>query len=158
VADRTVTLRDESGRLYTAVRRNDETFEIDGTETPLLPAVDGSLVHPGEPRRVLWAAMSGGTCWVFVDGEVFTFDVEQPGRRRRPRGTDHGPIEAPMPATVRRIAVAAGDLVARGDLLIVLEAMKMELPIRAGGDGRVEAVSCREGELVEAGRELVRIG
>jgi acetyl/propionyl-CoA carboxylase alpha subunit len=158
VPDRTLTLRDESGRLYTVVRRDDETFDVNGTDTSIVAAVDGSLVHAGEERHVLWAVRSGATCWVFVEGEVFTFELEQPGRRTRPRATEHGPIASPMPATVRRIAVASGDAVRRGDVLVVLEAMKMELPIRASGDGRVEAVSCREGELVEAGRELIRIG
>jgi biotin carboxyl carrier protein len=62
-----------------------------------------------------------------------------------------------MPATVRRIAVAAGDTVRRGDTLIVLEAMKMELPIRATSDGVIESVSCREGELVQPGVPLIDI-
>jgi biotin carboxyl carrier protein len=45
----------------------------------------------------------------------------------------------------------------KGDTLVVAEAMKMELPIRALADGTVTAVSCREGELVEGGQTLVTL-
>jgi biotin carboxyl carrier protein len=60
-----------------------------------------------------------------------------------------------MPATVIRVKVKAGDPVKKGDVLVVLEAMKMELPLRALGDGVVSAVRCQEGELVQADATLV---
>ncbi|PYQ96302.1 MAG: acetyl-CoA carboxylase biotin carboxyl carrier protein subunit [Acidobacteria bacterium] len=60
-----------------------------------------------------------------------------------------------MPATVIRVAVKPGDAVKKGDIVLVLEAMKMELPIRAAGDGVVAMVRCREGELVQADATLV---
>jgi biotin carboxyl carrier protein len=62
-----------------------------------------------------------------------------------------------MPGTVIRINVVAGAVVKRGDTLIVLEAMKMELPVRAPADGIVKTVSCREGELVQPGAALVEL-
>jgi biotin carboxyl carrier protein len=158
VADRTVTLRDEGGRLCSATQQASGAVRVEGLEIAISAAADGSLVVSGRERRTVWTAVSRGVCWVFIDGEVFTFEVDQPVRRRIQRAADQGPIEAPMPATVRHIAVAPGDQVSRGDVLLVLEAMKMELPIRANGDGLVEAVRCREGELVQAGQELVRLG
>jgi biotin carboxyl carrier protein len=60
-----------------------------------------------------------------------------------------------MPATVIKVVVAPGDAVKKGDIVVVLEAMKMELPVRALGDGVVSAVRCREGELVAADATLV---
>jgi biotin carboxyl carrier protein len=60
-----------------------------------------------------------------------------------------------MPATVLRILARPGAAVRKGDTLIVLEAMKMELPLRAPQDGTVHAVRCQEGELVQPGRVLV---
>jgi 3-methylcrotonyl-CoA carboxylase alpha subunit len=60
-----------------------------------------------------------------------------------------------MAATVVRIAVTPGDRVEDGDVLIALEAMKMELPIRAPRAGIVRAVHCREGELVQPGQVLI---
>jgi biotin carboxyl carrier protein len=60
-----------------------------------------------------------------------------------------------MPATVIKVMVTPGDAVKKGDIVVVLEAMKMELPLRALGDGVVAAVRCREGELVAADAPLV---
>jgi biotin carboxyl carrier protein len=60
-----------------------------------------------------------------------------------------------MPATVITVQVKPGDAVKKGDVVIVLEAMKMELPLRALGDGVVSAVRCRAGELVQADATLV---
>ena len=60
-----------------------------------------------------------------------------------------------MPATVITVRVKPGDAVKKGDIVVVLEAMKMELPLRALGDGVVSAVRCREGELVPADAPLV---
>jgi biotin carboxyl carrier protein len=62
-----------------------------------------------------------------------------------------------MPATVVKVLVAPGQKVRHGDTLVVLEAMKMELPIRAPGDAVVQAVNCREGELVQPDRTLVEL-
>jgi biotin carboxyl carrier protein len=66
-------------------------------------------------------------------------------------------LAAPMPATVVLINVAPGQQVARGDIMIMLEAMKMELPIRAPRDGRVKTIACRAGELVQPGTALVEL-
>ena len=62
-----------------------------------------------------------------------------------------------MPATVVRVDAAPGDTVHRGDTLIVLEAMKMELPVRAPADGTVKAVHCKPGDLVQPGVPLIEI-
>ena len=82
-------------------------------------------------------------------------DTERPARARS-RDTA-GSLSAPMPATVRAIAVAPGDRVARGDTLIVLEAMKMELPLKAPVDGVIAAIACQVGDLVQPGIPLVEL-
>ena len=66
-------------------------------------------------------------------------------------------LAAPMPATVAAVLVQPGAVVAAGDTLVRLEAMKMELAIRAPAAGRVAAVDCRAGELVQPGRPLVTL-
>ena len=66
-------------------------------------------------------------------------------------------LAAPMPATVTAVNVTPGQQVETGDVLVVLEAMKMELPIRAPRDGRVKAVACKPGELVQPGVPLVEL-
>lgn len=132
------------------LRTGDRVHEID--VEPQRVTVDG--VAAAAPRHA-YAVAQGDTRWVFLDGEVYEFEVQRPGRRRT--SAHHASLSSPMPATVRRILVAPGATVARGDTLLVLEAMKMELPVRAPDDGVVTAVSCREGDLVQAGVPLVEI-
>src|SRR3546814_2721486 len=62
-----------------------------------------------------------------------------------------GRLFAPMPAKVIRVAAGVGDRVARGDVLLVLEAMKMEHGVAAPADGVVAALAVAEGDLVEEG-------
>ena len=60
-------------------------------------------------------------------------------------------------ATVVRVAAAEGAEVRQGDVLLTLEAMKMQWPLRAPHDGTVRRVLCREGEIVPAGTALVEM-
>jgi 3-methylcrotonyl-CoA carboxylase alpha subunit len=86
--------------------------------------------------------------------------AQQPARsasRRRSSAEGAQALAAPMPATVIKVLVKPGDRVAKGDTVVVLEAMKMELPLRAAGDGTVKAVHCREGELVQPETVLVEM-
>lgn len=73
--------------------------------------------------------------------------------------TDHaaggGTIVAPMPGTVLRVAVGAGDAVTKGQTLLVLEAMKMENEILAPTDGVVQEINVAQGVSVNAGETLV---
>ncbi len=64
---------------------------------------------------------------------------------------------APMPGAVRQVLVKKGDKVTKGQALVMLEAMKLQLTLSAGSDGKVEAVLVKEGEMVAEGAELVRV-
>jgi acetyl-CoA carboxylase biotin carboxylase subunit len=77
--------------------------------------------------------------------------------RRRTAASIGGAITAPMPASVLKVNVQPGDRVKKGDTVVVLEAMKMELPVRAPADATVAAVHCREGELVQADATLLEL-
>ena len=119
-----------------------------------------TVLAPGELRvgdtGHAWVCASGDTRWVFLDGEVFAIEVQPEGRRRRAAAA-HASLSAPMPATVVRVEVSAGAVVRHGDTLVILEAMKMELPIRASVDGTVTAVHCKPGDLVQPGVALIDI-
>ena len=95
--------------------------------------------------------------WVFWNGRVFRGDFrnDASGRTRGTGSPATRTLTAPMPATVVTVHVKAGDVVKKGQVLMLLEAMKMELPIRAPGDGTVSAVHGRAGELVPADTPLV---
>ena len=110
------------------------------------------IVRDGDRITRVFAIVSGGRTWVFHDGATYEISDEI-GRVRAVQV--HGSVTAPMPATVTSVNVSPGDEVKHGDVLIVLEAMKMELPVRAPGDGRVRAVHCRAGELVQPDVSLI---
>lgn len=120
----------------------------------------GSLrITVAERSTTAWAVAADDVTWVFVDGRVFELVEVRPGDRDKATGHGHqGSLTAPMPATVRRVAVKVGDTVTRGDTLVILEAMKMELPVRASAPGIIRAVHCHEGELVQPGLVLIEIG
>ena len=60
-------------------------------------------------------------------------------------------VRAEMVANVWKIVVAEGDSVADGDTLVILESMKMEIPVLAESDGRVLALHVAEGDVVQEG-------
>ncbi|MFT4744143.1 MAG: 3-methylcrotonyl-CoA carboxylase alpha subunit, partial [Yoonia sp.] len=66
-------------------------------------------------------------------------------------------VAAPMPGLIHDVAVTTGDLVTQGQLLVVLEAMKMEHILRAPRDGTVQSVSAVTGGQVSAGDVLVAL-
>lgn len=67
-------------------------------------------------------------------------------------------ITSPMPGNILAVNVAAGDMVRKGQVLMILEAMKMENEIMAPRDGKVTAVAVTKGAAVESGALLCTIG
>jgi 3-methylcrotonyl-CoA carboxylase alpha subunit len=138
-------------------------------EFTITEIASGELVleRDGNRVRAFVAGDEHGT-WVFIEGRTFRFeqvregskDVREGSKRfAKVRGGSRGltDLSAPMPATVLRILTAPGKTVRRGETLILLEAMKMELPLRAPQDGTVTEVRCAEGELVQPGSILVEM-
>ena len=66
-------------------------------------------------------------------------------------------ITSPMPGNILAVNVAAGDMVKKGQVLMILEAMKMENEIMAPHDGKVTAVAVTKGAAVESGALLCTI-
>jgi len=110
----------------------------------------------GGRQDIVYVAGGDNEHWAFWNGQVFR--VRPTVGRARVAADSRGavgPVTAPMPGTIRKVLVEPGQRVAAGDPLLVLEAMKMELPLRAIDDGVVTAVRCREGELVQADSVLI---
>jgi 3-methylcrotonyl-CoA carboxylase alpha subunit len=143
------------------VRRRGEAVEVTvGGRTftlavePLVPGV--FLVREGERSFVLHAVRDGGEVHAFWDGVAYTLAEEREGARpvRRHEG---GGLEAPMPGRVAVVHVVPGQQVARGEELLVVEAMKMENALRAPRDGVVRVVHVSAGDMVAPGRPLLEM-
>jgi 3-methylcrotonyl-CoA carboxylase alpha subunit len=98
-----------------------------------------------------------GRVTVFA-GPLGTFAFDRPDPLDRAGEEDSADVVvSPMPGLVRAVLARAGHEVARGDRLVVIEAMKMEHALAAPRDGRVAEVLAQEGAQVEAGLPLVRL-
>ena len=158
-----VTIRAFDIRLDDAVARIDQhadgTLHVAGTTVRVeaIDDVEWHVVVDGSAARV-YAVGPTEAPWIWYDGVAYRPEVADSQRPARPRSRDNaGSLAAPMPATVRAIAVAPGDRVARGDTLIVLEAMKMELPLKSPADGVVVSIACEVGDMVQPGVPLVEL-
>jgi acetyl-CoA carboxylase biotin carboxyl carrier protein len=67
-------------------------------------------------------------------------------------------IEAHITGTIWKIEVAVGDTVEEGDTVVILESMKMEMPVEAEDPGTVTEIRCEEGQSVQEGDVLVVLG
>jgi acetyl/propionyl-CoA carboxylase alpha subunit len=111
-------------------------------------------------NEIVYVAGLPGDRWAFWNGRIFRSGRSEqlpPGTGPTPRAVALS-LTAPMPATVLKVLVVPGSLVKKGDTVVVLEAMKMELPVRTSREGVITAVHCREGELVQPDTVLVEIG
>lgn len=112
-------------------------------------------------QRLVYVAVEGAQGWVFTDGCVSALDMEpnlEPGGLSSTRRADaNRPIAAPMPATVLSVLVERGQSVREGDPLVLLEAMKMELTLKAPRDGQIGTIACAGGDLVKPGAPLVTL-
>jgi len=113
--------------------------------------------HDGR-NEIVYVTGSSNERWAFWNGHVF-HDRAQPadGQPAPTRTSVAQSLTAPMPATVMKLLVTPGSVVKKGDTVIVLEAMKMELPIRTPSDATVVAVHCREGQLVQPDTVLIEL-
>jgi 3-methylcrotonyl-CoA carboxylase alpha subunit len=151
-------LRDGDRTLEIAVTA-DGSVEVEGARWDVRRLhASGWLVASGGTQQVVHACADGDTVWVHAGGEVHVLEVEPAGSTRTRARVGHvADLSAPMPAVVRAVLASAGDTVSAGDVLVMLEAMKMELPVRAPRAGTVAAVRCVPGELVQPGVPLVEL-
>jgi glutaconyl-CoA/methylmalonyl-CoA decarboxylase subunit gamma len=83
--------------------------------------------------------------------------VPQSALQAAPPASGGEVIEAPMPGSIVAVSVKVGDIIKKGQVLVVLEAMKMENEIVSPVDGKITAVSVSKGDTVNAGAALVQI-
>lgn len=99
-----------------------------------------------------------GQLWVHFQGRTFVYENEKNQFGKKKKGkSGNGDIIAPMPGKVTKVLKASGDQIAVGDVVLVMEAMKMEYTLKADADGTIEAINCKVGDQVSLGAMLVKL-
>ena len=155
-----VQMRAEGERTVFSLRRSaGESAPIDLSlelEIQRRGAGEFVIAGPAGPRRG-YAVRHGDVIWVEFAGSVQRFEIARGAARRR-GAAGHDEIAAPMPGQVLRVLVAAGELVEKGQTLLVVEAMKMQIELTAPHAGTVLSIAVAAGDKVLPGVPLVEIG
>jgi biotin carboxyl carrier protein len=102
-------------------------------------------------------ARQGELRFVAFDANVFTLVQVSEAKPRRPAVAGENLLTAAMPGQVVNVLAKVGDEVKRGQTLVILEAMKMEIRVTAPADGRVDKVLVNNGQIVERGQQLIEL-
>jgi propionyl-CoA carboxylase alpha chain len=144
---------------YRAGRDGRFRFVADGVERQVSAHRCGEGVVDAaiDGLRLEYRAENHGERW-FLHGPNGDLELVELPRYPDVRAEDlSGGLKAPMPGVIRAVAVAPGDVVAKGQLLVVLEAMKMEHRITAPQDGVVHETNVAVGEQVGNGQLLLTL-
>jgi 3-methylcrotonyl-CoA carboxylase alpha subunit len=145
----------------TIERKDNNYFVIyDNTEYK----VEAEEIKPGQLKikigdRIIKSIITEGEKekYVFVEGKVFKVKpVELTGIKKRKK-KEEGDLSSPISGKIVSVKVKKGDLVKKDDVLMVIEAMKMEYLIRAPYDGKINKVNFKEKDQIEIGQITVEI-
>ncbi|EJL6541673.1 sodium-extruding oxaloacetate decarboxylase subunit alpha [Vibrio cholerae] len=158
----TIALFDQVGWKFLANRHNPEAFEpvpqlAITANTPKAPT-EKSKVQPVESHCVYTITVNNQSYVVKVDeGGDLTHVAPAPSASHAPvpSAAEDENLAAPLSGNIWKIHASAGDEVAEGDVLLILEAMKMETEIRAPRAGVISAIEVNEGDAVQVGDALL---
>lgn len=141
---------------YRDDRGNDLVPDLEGFTFEDLGGGKFRMSRAGE-HFVAAVSREGPRRYVSIEG-VGTATLDRvDGSRRRSVEHAEGELHAPMPGRAVKVFVAVGDSVTKGEELVILEAMKMEIKIVAPLAGRVKAVHITAGDPCDAGQRLIEI-
>ena len=136
-------------------------IELDGVERRVVANRLGAALHLLVGGRSFDAGLARREdAWVVdILGTAHSVDVVDPRRKalRMTSGVAAGLLKSSMPGRVVKVLVAEGDLVTRGQPVLVLEAMKMENELKAPMDGEVASLFVADGDAVDTGAKLLEL-
>ena len=100
-----------------------------------------------------------GVLWIHHNGLTRAIDTRAAAKSksRAGGGEGSGELRAPMPGKITKIFKSTGEKVERGEAVVVMEAMKMEYTLKSDVAGTLESISCKAGDQVTLGQDLVRV-
>jgi len=107
-------------------------------------------------RVIAHVSSDGAKRWVTINGQTWML-TKTSGAKQGVRHDHAGGLTAPMPGQVRSVTVSEGDVVKKGQTLLTMEAMKMEIKIQALMDGKVKSVFVSQGDTVEREQILIEM-
>jgi biotin carboxyl carrier protein len=135
------------------------TFDDQTIRAEVLHSKNGKLDLLIDGKRVTaYVSSENARRWVTVEGQTLML-TQSSGTRSRSHGHHHamGELTAPMPGQVRAVNVGEGDAVSKGQTLMLLEAMKMEIRIQSPQDGVVKKLFVSQGQTVEREQMLIEV-
>ena len=161
----TYALFPQIGLKFLENRDNPDAFEAPPSDDPVRDETQETVATSSEP----------GQYDVRVDGKVYSVEVAASGALERVEAVEDSsqpksatkssekpsggqPVNAPMAGNIFKINVREGQQVASGDVVIILEAMKMETEIRSAHDGEVSEILVKQGDAVSSGQTLISLG
>ncbi|MEM7168201.1 MAG: biotin/lipoyl-containing protein [Planctomycetota bacterium] len=147
------TMQQRDGSYWVSAPGVEEPFRVVAWTPPRL-----LLEHAGEVRAFTVAPGADGAVWLHHDGE--TRCIAKPDRRGAAGAAaheGHDDLSAPMPGKVLEVLVAEGDTVEAGQRLVVIEAMKMENPLRAPHHSIVTKIHVGVGDAVAPGDSIIEL-
>jgi len=141
-----------NGKRFT-LTLDDKTIQAE-----VLPAENGKLDLLIDSERVTaYVSSDNAKRWVTVNGQTFVLTKSSGAKRSGHAHHAAGELTAPMPGQVRAVNVSEGEAVTKGQTLLVLEAMKMEIRVQAPFNGVVQALTVKVGQTVEREQILVKM-
>jgi acetyl-CoA/propionyl-CoA carboxylase biotin carboxyl carrier protein len=122
-----------------------------------LPCDGGFTLTAGETTRPVYMVADGSARWLWLDGAAHVVTERPAETLARGAATVDADIRSPMPGTVIAVSASPGEAVHRGQVLMIVEAMKMEHSLRAPFDGVVVDVLARAGQQVKLDELLARL-
>lgn len=159
-----VKLEHQGDGLYKA-EINGQTYTFRATAQTSAHNSATQLTFTDGERVTAHTAAQGQTRFIQLDAQVggasvtiTRHDANRPTRKRGGTGgASSGDLAASMPGQIRDVLVSVGDAVKRGQALVVLEAMKMEIRVASPSDGVVKNIRVAQGDIVERGQVLVEL-
>ena len=139
------------GKGTIGVRKNEVKSE---TPSSCEPAGNGYTVTINGKKYAV--ALEGGKAT--VNGKLFDFSVKEGIEAKAADAGEGTPVKAALPGNVLKVLVTEGDSIAEGDVIAVVEAMKMETEIKSPVSGTVKSVEIEVGNKVQTGQVLVTVG